>query len=455
VKQLPWAHLHLSRNLAAAVPYDIANTGSAALAVATELEQKSAALNALAFTLRRPGSWLSSGATVFINTAYEQAKSILTVSDLLRQLSQALTTLGAELGLAKADALAAIARSLDLNHAGDELNARVSAQQQLLPPGSASPPGAEQDAAAITDAQNAAAQALGDAEQRAIGAWVHAGAALDFVSNATPARLKQWERPWDPNKHISVSAAAALACTAVSQFGGLEGGMLTGQDNRRYQLAVQVGTDINGNPIISGQDLAAEKHHWHELATIEGDTSYGYKASGWTEAEIIAAAFAGAPLPEGSSFDKAKLPDINIANDGGSWLKHPKIVEGGSIKEAPGAPERVGQEELWVAREDGIASGKKAATPDGIGLAANGLAGIAIATHLNDSMAARYRVVFEEDDAGNLRARLLLYRVASLPGGAERVEVEAGVVGKDHKLAGLPVTGRDRTLHAEMMPAQA
>ena len=48
-------------------------------------------------------------------------------------------------------------------------------------------------------------------------------------------------------------------------------------------------------------------------------------------------------------------------------------------------PRSGGQEEVWVAREDGIASGKKAATPDGIGLVDNVLAGIELATHLNDA----------------------------------------------------------------------
>ena len=67
-------------------------------------------------------------------------------------------------------------------------------------------------------------------------------------------------------------------------------------------------------------------------------------------------------------------------------------------------------------------------------------------------VAARYRVVFEEDDAGNQRARLLLYRVANSPG-AGQVVVEAGVVDKDDKLAGLPITGKDRSQPAEMSPA--
>jgi hypothetical protein len=453
VRQLPWAYLEVSKNLQAADPALIANLGSAVLAATTELEQKSAALNALSATLRQPYSWLSRAATVFIDAAYEQSQNVLEAAEPMRQLSQALTTLAAELGSAKADAMTARARSLELNHASDELNARVSAQQALLPPGSASPPGAEEDGAAITAAQNAVSSALSDAEQRAVTAWTHAGAAFDFAGNGTPAKVKQWAAPWDPNRHISLSKEIALACTSLSLFGAQEGGILTGSDKRKYPLVLQIGTDVEGNPIVSGRDLPAENVNWHELAYREGYTSFGYKASGWDKLEIIAGGFAGASYTEGSAFDKARLPDINVTQDGGSWLNDPKKMEGGSVKEVTGAPERTAQEELWVAREAGIASGRKAATPDAIGLIDNGLAGVALAMHLNDSMAARYRVVFEEDDAGNLRARLTLYRVTNSPGGPERVEVEAGVADKSGHLAGIPVTGRDRNLATEMMPA--
>lgn len=454
VNQLSWANLQMSKSLQTSDAASIGRIGAVMLAASNELHRKSTGLTALALRLRQPGSWLSHAATIFINAAREQARGLLTLSELEGQLGRALIALAADLGSAKAAATVAIADSRRLDNDVSELNLRVSRQHVLVPLGSGAPTGAEAEAERITEGQSSASIALWAAEHRAIDAWKRAGTAFDFVRNGTPAMAKRWANPsWDPSKQLSRSAATVLACTSATEFGALEGGLLTGPDNRKYPLVLEIGTDMNGRAIISGRDIAANDVGWRVLAVRNGYTSSGYEASVLAKAAVIAGAFAGLPIPEGSAFDKTKLKNIQINANGSESLEDPEIMEGGSVKEATGAPERTAQEELWVAREDGIAGGKKAATPDGIGLLDNGLAGIAVARHLNDSRAARFHAVFEENDAGDLRARLVLYRVANSPGGPEKVEVQAGVVGKDNQLVGLPVTGRDRNLPTEMSAA--
>jgi hypothetical protein len=453
VKQLTWAELQMSQSLQAAEPSAIGRMAAATVVAADELQRKSGSLTALAIRLRQPGSWLSPAATVFINAAREQARGVMTIAEFMHQVGQALQALAAELGSAKAEATAAVAQSRRLDIDVSELNLRVISHV-VLPPGPDTPPGAEAEAVRITDGQSSATAALWGAEHRALDAWKRAGAAFDFVRAATPAMRKQWAAPnWDPAEHISLSKTTFLGCTSLTLFGAPEGGFITGPDNRKYPLVLETGIDVKGQAIISGRDVTANNRGWYVQAIRHGYTKYGPEASDWDKAAIIAAGFAGAPLPEGSAFDKAKLKDIHLARDGDEWLEDPENVEGASVKEVTGGPARTAQAEVWVAREDGIASGKKAATPDGIGLLDNGLAGIAMALTLNDSMAARYRVVFEENGAGDLRARLTLYRVTNTPGGPERVRVEAGVADKNGHLAGIPVTGHDRNLPTEMKPA--
>jgi hypothetical protein len=444
VKQLPWARLEMSARLKAADPASIGRIAAGLLGAADALQRHASELEARAGWLRQPGSWFSPAATVFVNAADEQSGGVAQISELVQRLGQALNALATDLGSARADALAAVVRSAWLDDDISELNARVSLQQASMPLISAAPPGAEADAAVIQAAQRSASSDLWFAEHRATAAWAHAGAAFDFVSNGTPAGVKKWKSSgWDPINNVSLAASAALACKPMESFGLPTNGVLTGPDGQKYPLDIPTTTNIDGRAVIPSRDFAGEDAGWKMVGIRDGYTSFGYKSSGWDQAEIIVGAAAGASYTEGSDFDKGRLQDVLVRTDGGAYLIDPKDMEGGSVKEATGAPERTAQEEVWLARPAGIAGGRKAATPDGIGLFDNGLAGVALAMHLNDSRAARYRVVFQEDAEGNRRARMLLYRVADKPGQPEYVDIEAAYVDKNGHLAAIPITGED------------
>jgi hypothetical protein len=219
--------------------------------------------------------------------------------------------------------------------------------------------------------------------------------------------------------------------------------MITGPNGKPYKLVIQTAFDRNGDRVISSRDIRGKAGDWTEVAVRQGVTSYGHKASGWDKAEIIAGGLAGAPYPEGSSYDKSKLKDIHVMTDGGAYVSDPEIIPGGSVKEASAEAQRGKGNELWVAPRSGLAGGRTSTAPDAVGLIDGVLTGVALAMHLNDPMAARYRVVFEEDSLGNRQARMLLYRVTDSPGGPEAIDIEAGYVDSNHELASVPITGED------------
>ena len=113
-----------------------------------------------------------------------------------------------------------------------------------------------------------------------------------------------------------------------------------------------------------------------------------------------------------------------------------------AVKEASAEPLR-GEEvnNYWVARrQDG--SPAAAAVPDAVGLIDGALAGYLLARHLDDGRAADYRVVFEENAQGALRARMQLFRVLEVPGEKPRTVAEGGYVDASGHLAGIPAPAR-------------
>jgi hypothetical protein len=453
VRQLTWANLEMSKNLKAVDPPSIGRLGAATLAAADELQRKSDALSALAGRLRQPGSWLSPAATVFVNAAHEQAAHVRVISDFMHDLGQALTTLAAEVGSAKADAMAAVARSRQLDHAGDELNARVSAQHALLPLGPDSPPGAESEAADLAAGQSSASTALWGAEHRAIDAWRRAGAAFDFVSSRTPAMIKKTLDPtWDPNDSVFLARATAMSSGSLAAFGLPTGGMITGPDGRPYPLDLQTSFGRDGSLLVTSRDNPAKNGDWHVIGERDGVTSYGEKAANWQKIGVLLGATAGASYPEGSTFQSAMLGDLQLMGQGGAFLMHGGQEPGASVKEASGEPQRGKGNELWNPPSRGIAAGKTAATPDAVGLVDGVLAGISMSRHLDDARAAAYHVVFEEDSMGNRRAVMQLYRVTGVPGAPHGVDKQAAYVDDHGKLAATPVTGEDPDLPPILIP---
>ena len=452
VNQLTWTNLRMSQHLQATDSPAIGRIGAANLAAADELRRKSSGLTALANRLRQPGSWLSPAATVFINTAREQARGVLLISELMRQLGQAMTALAVEVGSAKADAAAAVAQSRRLDNDVSELNLRMSSHA-MLPLGPDSLPGAEEEVARIAAGQSSASIALWGAERRASDAWKRAGAAFDFVRGGTPAMSKQWSDPnWDPADHVFRGKVTALSCGPLAARGLPTGGMIVGPNGEAYPLDLQTAFDKDGNLLITTRDNPAHHGDWRVVAERNGTTSYGEKAAGWQKIGVLLGAVAGASYPEGSTFQSAMLGDVKLMQGGGAYLLHGGQEPGASVKEASAEPQRGKGAELWNPPARGVAAGRTSTTPDAIGLVNGVLAGISMSRHLDDARAADYHVAFQEDSLGNRRAVMQLYRVTGLPGKPHAIEAQAAYVDEQGKLAATPITGEDPDLHPMLIP---
>jgi hypothetical protein len=358
------------------------------------------------------------------------------------ELGRALQSLAADLGSAKAAATAAVADSRRLNVVGDEVNLRAARELAMHPLLNSPSPAIEASAAEVTAAQSGASTALWGAEANATSAWNRARASFDFVAEGTPAVHATWSDPnWDPAKSVHLGRPTGMSDGSLAWAGAPVGGMLMGPDQRDYHLEIGTALDTEGDRVINDREPSGKDGDWTELFVRTGYTTYGPKASGWDKAEIIAGGLAGAPYPEGSAYDKDKLKDVTVMADGGSFLKDAENVEGGSIKEVSGEQQRGQGNELWAAPRGGIAGGKTSTAPDAVGLVDGLLTGIALAMHLNDSRLAKFRVVFEENSVGELRARMLFYRVTDAPGGPEAIDTQAAFVGTNGSLASTPVTG--------------
>jgi hypothetical protein len=248
VNQLTWAHLQLSANLQASDPAAIGRDGSVALAAASELERQSNSLKDLAGRLRQPGAWLSSAATVFLNSAQEQARRVQIISDLMGELGRALQSLAADLGSAKAAATAAVADSRRLNVVGDEVNLRAARELAMHPLLNSPSPAIEAAAAEVTAAQSGASTALWGAEANATSAWNRARASFDFVAEGTPAVHATWSDPnWDPAKSVHLGRPTGMSDGSLAWAGAPVGGMLMGPDQRDYHLEIGTALDTEGD----------------------------------------------------------------------------------------------------------------------------------------------------------------------------------------------------------------
>jgi hypothetical protein len=427
----PLDDLRMSPQLQAADPTAMARRAAAVDNAAGLLGQQADRLSGLGRRMQS-GVWVSPAGAGFVASTAEESRRIVVAAGLLRELGAALTKLAAALASARADAVSAVARSRQINPGVDDLDQQVRARE---------------------------AAALEDAESRARRAWQQAQSDFDLVGYASPGMRRQMlTGAWDPAASVALgSVAAAVSCGPMNELALPGGGRLTGPDGRSYDLVVQTARGSDGRLLVSTREQPADAVGWRRLAVRTGLTEYGPKASGWDKLAVALGGVAGAPYPEGSTFAPGLLGELHIMAGGGAYLPDapdPPSEPGGSTKEAPAeAPRGKDPARYWVAPATGLASGRKASTPDGIGLLNAGIGGFLLAGRLDDGRAAAYRVVFEESPTGERRARLQLYRIVAAPGQAPTTDTAGGYVDKSGHLAGIAVTGEAPNRHPIMTEA--
>ncbi len=457
MRQLTPGGLALSSGLQSADPAAIAGWSATTRAGAQVLSAAAGRLDGLCSSL--PGGlWASPAAMVFVSAGREQARRLRVAAALLEQLADLVARLASALGQARERALAAVVRGARLDAEVQAFNDRMHAQHVLLPQ---DPDGllvADCEAQALVQRLAAAAGELADAEAAARRAWQHAAADGDLVSYSTPAlRERMVAGSWDPAAQVRLAAAGvgATTCGPMEELGLPVGGVLTGPDGRSYPLVVQTARGAGGTLLVTTREQAAEREGWTRLALRVGTTAYGRKASTWEKVAVALGGAAGASYPEGSTFAPELLGQVHIMAGGGAHLADQSRAPIDAVKEAPAeAPRGKDPDGYWVAPTSGLAGGRRATAPDAIGLIDAALGGYLLAKHLDDGRAADYRVVFEENARGALRARMQLFRVLTVPGEQPRTLSAGGYVDSSGHLAGIPTTGEAPGAPAIMVAAR-
>ena len=257
---------------------------------------------------------------------------------------------------------------------------------------------------------------------------------------------------WDPAASVALgSVAAAASCGPMDELGAArEWPASTGPDGRSYDLVVQTARGTDGRLLVIDAGAAGRRRSagagWRCGSAL---TEYGAKASGWEKLAVALGGAAGAPVSGGQHLrtgaargaahhGRRRAPTCRCPAEA-------RRVGQGSNRRKP--PRGKDPARYWVAPTTGLASGRTASTPDGIGLLDGAIGGFLLAGRLDDGRAADYRVVFEESPTGERRARLQLYRVIAVPGQTPITEAAGGYVDKSGHLAGIAVTGEAPNRH--------
>jgi hypothetical protein len=444
MRQLPPGGLVASPALMQSEPAAIVRWGVACHAAADALGGAAGRLDGMCAALPS-GLWLSPAAAEFGNAAREQSRRMRVIAGLFSELGRVAETLSVALASAREQALAAVARSRQVDADVEDFNARTRAQHALLPQDPDSLLVSEPEAQDLLMRLAGAAGELAGAEAAARRAWQRAAADFDVVGYGTPAmRERMAAAPWDPAGQVRLAASGAagvISCGPMEALGLPAGGKLIGPDGRSYPLLVQTALASDGTLLVTTREPAGTGG-WRALAVREGTTAYGRRAAAWEKVAVALGGAAGAAYPEGSTFAPDLLGRVQIMGGGGAYLGDQPRAPIDAVKEASAEPLR-GDEvnSYWVAPQTGWVAGRRAAVPDAIGLIDGALAGYLLARHLDDGRAADYRVVFEENAEGSLRARMQLFRVLEVPGEKPRTVTEGGYVDASGHLAGIPATG--------------
>jgi hypothetical protein len=336
VRQLSPGGLVLSPGLQSADPAGLARWAGSTRTAAQALEAAAAQLASLCSAM--PGGlWLSPAASVFDGAGQEQARRLRVVAALYEQLAAVGAQLAAELGQARGQAIAAVARGARLDAEVRAFNDRTRAQHALLPQDPDSLLVAESEADELSGQLAAAEGALADAQARAHKAWQTAAVGFDLVGYATPVmRQRMSAQPWDPAKEVSLAAGTAgrISCGPMEELGLPVNGILTGPDGRAYPLVVQSELGLDGKLLVTTQEQPADLDGWTPLAVRVGTTAYGRKAATWEKIAVALGGAAGASYPEGSTFAPELLDQVHVMGSGGAYLSQPPRAPIDSVKEA-------------------------------------------------------------------------------------------------------------------------
>jgi uncharacterized protein YukE len=420
-------HLQLPAALAEVDPDALRQRAAEHTTEATALRDQAAALRV---AVRRlvPAVWLGLGALGFAGAALAQAEALDAIATAGGDLAEGLSALATALAAARADALAAVRLGARVDDEMTDLNRRLARRPE--------PERLEPDptvVAADLGAATAAAQRLAVAEEAARSAWRHATAVFDLVAYRMPAMQARMSGPnsrWQPPANLQAVPAAEWrrlvgnppVCVEAGYAGS---GVILGPDGRRYPLVVpwieRGGVRFTGDqealvdPAGTVETLGGTDPDWRLIGLQAGVDEFGPRATTATKAAIVTAGLAGlAPTTVGRL-----RPDL-LARLRLSPTGYPTLEAGPTGVPAPrkGGTGRLPRSAL-VRDADGTVrwdSDTGKATPVGpnvLALAEGGLAAAGTARRLDDARAAAYRVAFEENADGRIRARLTLYQVRS------------------------------------------
>jgi hypothetical protein len=426
-----------------------------------------------------PAAWLGLGALSFASAALLQAGSLEAIAAASIDLANALSALAAALEVARVEALDAVRAGVRLDAEVTAGNAALVRRPELER--------AEPDPAHL-DAQFGAARMLASrlavAEENAQRAWRQAGAAFDLVSYRMPELANRMSGGgggrsgtpdgWQPSANVrAVSTAewrsmvgASPVCVDAGYSGG---GVLLGPDGRSYPLVVpwiqRDGKRWSADlvPTAGGAtSLGGADPGWQNIGVRVGIDAFGPAASTATKAAIVTAGLAGnAPRMLGR-LRPDLLPRLGLAAEGAPSLlpgsvrvaaprvgRTAQIPRSALVTEADGrlrwVPDTSKDKAIGTRagrREDPPTPGKFAPVgPNVIALAGSGLSGLDTARRLDDERTVAYRVAFEENVDGRIRARLTTYQVAS-SGSQEAIVSTNTSVATDGSLQREPVTYR-------------
>lgn len=462
------------------LPPELASVDPAALrSRAVEHQTDAGAADAQAAALRTavirlvPAAWLGLGASSFATGALLQANSLAGVAAAGRDLATTLDALAGALEQARADASAAVRTGQQLD---DEVATENAFWARRPEPERVDPDPArlETQAAAARSLQARLAAAT-DAARRA---WAQASAAFDLVAYQMPALSAAMsgsaDDGWRPSTNLSALPAVdwrrLVGLSPVCQGAGWAGaGVLVGPDGRHYPLVVPWIEDARGR---WSADLAPAEQAvstlggadpgWHEIGVRFGIDSFGPPAGTATKAAIVTAGFLGNAPQMIGRLRPDLLPLLRWTTSGLPTLSPPTgksaipPPRGGGTAQIPRSAlvqedDRLG----WTSDTSGaspnraahrggsdvVASKATPFTPNLVGMADSGLAGLGTAGRLDDSRLVAYRATFEENADGRVRARVVTYRVRDGSNGPTVLSDDVSVT-PEGRLGRAPVTYR-------------
>jgi hypothetical protein len=392
----------------------------------------------------------------FDDRAVELASRGDVIVEAMRGLGTTLTTLAGKIDQAKAAAQRAVAAGDRIDADTRDLNRRYDQLYAADPNVAMMDTGMQAEADRLTTAASTARSDLEGAESQARTAWDHARASFDLIAYSMPEKRVAIDQTgggglgWDPMANLSPNGGGldVGGPYCLANAGYLTGGSIKGPDGRVYPLAVpyvKEGDHTFTGDVSPGDrnvgNLDGSDPGWSVIGYRSGYTEFGYKASGWDKAAVILGSLAGGNYSTYGSVNPDRLKDVRFGTDGNAaltddspetaaqkpegtmskskyagFVRDPKTGEltwSNDLENEPIQWTRAGSRGGAVPPYGGAPVG-----PNVVGLVDQGLQGAVLAQHMDDGRAHAYRVVFEENADGRVRARLDVYQVVT-PGDSD------------------------------------